>query len=942
MLCISCSSSIPENARFCPSCGLEVSSSNTPTLSLTPPNPTPPNAPIQPTPPAPRDRAQITPPTPATPTPPPGSDFGYEARYVPGTTLADRYRIVAPLGKGGMGEVYRAEDLKLGQTVALKFLPASLARNPDALSRFAREVRLARQISHPNICRVFDLGEIPASALPLQSAATSAAHPFLTMEFVDGEDLASLLRRIGRIAPDKALDIARQLCAGLAAAHEHGIVHRDLKPANIMLDGRGRVRITDFGLSAAQQPAAPQQSANHPSATPLDDPRGGTPAYMSPEQFAGGPITTKSDLYALGLVLYEIFTGRRPFNAATFQELADTREKSSPTPPSHYVKDLDPLIERVILRCLEKDPANRPASALQVAAALPGGDPLAAAIAAGETPSPEMVAASGTQGALALAPALAIVSAILVLLAVTLLITTRAQLQNFVPGDKPPEVLKQYIRDALRDAGYDTKIADSGYWFGASDAYFDYARQIPAPERYREIFNYFPSPVSLTLRQSPQELAAPPTYPLGDNFPALTVPGESIATVDTEGHLTSFHIVPLDAPPPTAQSNSTELPTNFDWTPIFSDAGLDLHHAKPVPATWYPSIASDLQFAWDVPHAGKNIRVEAATFRGRPVYFKVVPVWDLEKPGGTSTEGTLPQSAERVEAINLGIMVLSVAVCIFLTRRNLRLKRGDLRGAWRAGLCVFVLMAYSQLVASHWIMNSFWQWDLFFTSLGIGAAYGIVFMLLYLSAEPFLRSTWPEVLVSWTRLVGGQYRDPMIGRDVLMGTLIGLGIAAASELMSALPNWFPIQRVTPAFDFDCLGGNLMFLGQIARQWTSPFINTMGILVFVLIAWKIVRLKWIALTLTFITYTVIMLNPENPLGLLPLSIVIAALGMLAVIRYGAVAIFVALGMREVFSLSAITLDLHRWYAYQTPILILIVLAITAYGFLLSIRPRLHTR
>jgi serine/threonine-protein kinase len=553
-----------------------------------------------------------------------------------------------------------------------------------------------------------------------------------------------------------------------------------------------------------------------------------------------------------------------------------------------------------------------------------------------------MVAASGTQGALALSPALAIVSAILVLLAVTLLITTRAQLQNFVPGEKSPDVLKQYIRDALHDAGYDTKIADSAYWFGASDNYFDYSRQIPSPRRYNEIPNYFPSPVYLTLRQSSSQLAAPPTYPLGDNFPAFTVPGESIATVDTEGHLTSFHVVPLDAPPPATQSNSTELPNNFDWTPIFADAGLDLRRAKPVPANWYPRIPSDVLFAWDVPHAGKNVRVEAATFRGRPVYFKVVPVWDIEKPAGTSTEGVLPESAGRVEAVNLGIMLISVFVCIFLTRRNLRLKRGDLRGAWRAGLCVFVLMTFNQLVASHWIMDSFWQWDLFFTSLGIGAAYGIVFMLLYLSAEPFLRRTWPEPLVSWTRLVNGQYRDPMIGRDVLMGTVIGLAIAAVSELMYALPHWFSVQGITPPFNFDVLGGNLMFLGQITRQWTSPFINTMGILVFVLIAWKIVRLKWIALTLTFITYTVIMLAPENPLGLLPFSIAIAALGMFAVIRYGALAIFVALGMREIFSLSAITLDLHRWYAYQTPILILVVLAITAYGFLLSIRPHLHSQ
>ena len=156
------------------------------------------------------------------------------------------------------------------------------------LERFRNEVRIARRVSHPNVCRVYDVGEVEGQT-------------FFTMEYVDGEDLASLLRRIGRLPPDKALDIARQLCAGLAAAHAKGVLHRDLKPANIMLDGRGQVVITDFGLAGV-----------------ADDIRGpevrsGTPAYMAPEQLAGKEVTTRSDIYALGLVLYEVFTGKRAF-----------------------------------------------------------------------------------------------------------------------------------------------------------------------------------------------------------------------------------------------------------------------------------------------------------------------------------------------------------------------------------------------------------------------------------------------------------------------------------------------------------------------------------------------------------------------------------------------------------------------------------------------------
>src|SRR5207249_3796086 len=166
-----------------------------------------------------------------------------EARFLPGAMLSERYRIVGLLGRGGMGEVYRADDLKLGQTVALKFLPKAVSGDESLLARFHAEVRLARQVSHPYVCRIHDIGEVEG-------------RHFISMEYVDGEDLESLLKRIGRLPVDKAIDIGRQLCAGLHAAHEKGVLHRDLKPANVMLDGRGRVRITDFGLAVAAEEAA--------------------------------------------------------------------------------------------------------------------------------------------------------------------------------------------------------------------------------------------------------------------------------------------------------------------------------------------------------------------------------------------------------------------------------------------------------------------------------------------------------------------------------------------------------------------------------------------------------------------------------------------------------------------------------------------------------------
>ena len=201
----------------------------------------------------------------------------HHGRFLPGTKIADRYRIVSLVGKGGMGEVYRADDLKLGHTVALKFLPNKLAEVPQQLEYFLSEVRLTRQISHPNVCRVYDIGEVDGQH-------------FLSMEYIDGEDLRVLLRRIGKLPAGKSVEIAHQLCAGLAAAHDKGVLHRDLKPANIMLDGRGKVRITDFGLAKVAGENTEGEIA-------------GTPAYMAPEQLIGGQVTIQSDLFALGLIL---------------------------------------------------------------------------------------------------------------------------------------------------------------------------------------------------------------------------------------------------------------------------------------------------------------------------------------------------------------------------------------------------------------------------------------------------------------------------------------------------------------------------------------------------------------------------------------------------------------------------------------------------------------
>jgi len=255
-----------------------------------------------------------------------------------GDVFGDRYRMIARVGRGGMGDVWRADDLILETPVALKLMHA--ASRPDR-SRILQEVRLARQITHPAVCRVFDVGEAGETI-------------FFSMELVQGEDLAVLLKRTGRLSSERVLDIARQLCAGLAAAHAEGVLHRDLKPANVLIDEDGRVRITDFGIAVPTSDVGPHAMI-------------GTLGYMAPEQLApDGVVSERTDIYALGVILYELVTG---------QPHHRVRSKDPSSPLSLLVPDINPRLERAIVKAIARDPEDRPATALEMAAALPGIDP---------------------------------------------------------------------------------------------------------------------------------------------------------------------------------------------------------------------------------------------------------------------------------------------------------------------------------------------------------------------------------------------------------------------------------------------------------------------------------------------------------------------------------------------------------------------------------------
>ncbi|HEX7957800.1 MAG TPA: serine/threonine-protein kinase [Pyrinomonadaceae bacterium] len=873
--CPACSNAVAENILVCPSCGAALSGTQ-PTVRQPPPREHH----------APRKSSHSI-----------SASSRGEGHFIAGTVLDERYRILGLLGRGGMGEVYKAEDLKLNQTVALKFLPENFARDEDALERFYGEVRTARQVSHPNVCRVFDVGEV------------EGAH-FLSMEFIDGDDLSSLLRRIGRLPPDKAVEIARQLCAGLHAIHQVGVLHRDLKPANAIIDGRGKARITDFGIAGLE--------------SELKDGAGlaGTPAYMSPEQITGKELTAKSDIYSLGLVLYEIFTGRQAFEGDTLHELIRKHRTAAPSTPSEFVKDIDPLVEQVILRCLEKDPEKRPASALQVALSLPGGDPLQAALAMGETPSPEMVAAAGEKTGLRPSVALACMAAVLACLVGLAYVSRRVSLIERIPFENSPEILASKGREAMAQLGYPERPFDSAYGLDYGDDYLRYVEQGSAPDGRRQLDGGRGGAVYLWYRESPNHLEPLQrtsryyAWTVDISDPPPTLPGMRGVKLDTLGRLREFY-----ARPPQFDEAKSGAASAPDWGRLFTLAGLDPSRFTPAEAVWNPESAFDARAAWtgtaaespDIP-----LRVEAAAYRGQVVFFKLVGPWTKPFQAGPGSS---------VLDFILRFVLLFLAPLI-LAWRNYRRGKGDLQGALRlAGFGFAGRMLFWLLTASHVSTGS--EMGLFVDGLSTALSLAVGVLVLYLALEPYVRRRWPTSLITWSRVLAGKFTDPLVGRDFLVGILLGL-------CFTLIPKLYFLNASQPAADvgLDVLLGARFAVGDFLHSMGGATFDPLGFTFLLTLLRALVRRNWLV-------GAVVLLLAVLPgiLGGSPAAVVVGltfgGLLFLAFTRFGLLTLSTSTLIFFWLNSLPFTTNLSAWYAGTSLFVMLIVTALAGCAFYTSL-------
>ncbi|MBK5256864.1 MAG: protein kinase, partial [Vicinamibacteria bacterium] len=649
----------------------------------------------------------------------------------------------------------------------------------------------------------------------------------------------------------------------------------------------------------------------------------GTPHYMAPEQLTGEGASLRSDVYALGLVLHEMLTGKRVFEAKSLNELRALHAETKPPSLSTSARDVDPGLERVVLRCLARDPNDRPASARIVLASLPGGDPLQAALLAGETPSPEMVAAASKVGDLRPAVAWACLISGLLGLVLVAGLCQRAMLYHVAPLTKPPEALVERAKEVLSRLGYREAPADEAYGFEVDREVVDYARrEYVSPDWWRSLGRIWPGPYRFYYRQSQALLwsqswilTLPNLSPaeLGRvtrTDPPLITPGMKEIVLDAQGRLVSLVAVPPRfevAAGPWAEP---------DWRALITESGFDPQRLRPVASSWAAPVDSDRKAAWDGASPEEpevQLHFEAASYRGRPVYFEVKGPW-------VQASSTLARSHSLVwlAAVVFGAFLVAVSVgAAVLVRRNLRLGRGDRRGAFRLAQFGFVTLTLAHLFRADHTSEALPEFHLILQIVGQALSTGMGVWLTYMALEPAVRRRWPDALISWSRLLAGRYKDPIVGRDVLVGVLAGLAIALQFPIVRLVPaalGWTPLspQLLSTTLSAPWHMAFFFFLSPVVALTQSLLI-----LFFLYLLLGLFKRAWAALLVFSLFFLAMgafgMAQNEDRLVVTVATGMTLVILMWVLVRFGLFSSTVLLFTFYVLVRTPMTLDWSAWYA-----------------------------
>ncbi|HUN80367.1 MAG TPA: serine/threonine-protein kinase, partial [Phycisphaerae bacterium] len=725
--------------------------------------------------------------------------------FPPGHLIAGRYRIAARLGEGGIGRVFSAEDTRLGTMVALKFLPRYHTYDPILRRRVEEEVKVARGISHPNICRIHDIGE--ADGLT-----------FISMEYVQGEDLRSLLLKVGRLTGERAIEIARQICIGLAAAHQRGVIHRDLKPANVMIDEEGRTVITDFGLALLKQDIDPSEIL------------AGTPRYMAPEQLGAGLVSEKSDIYSLGLVLYEMFTGKPALDGDGVLDYLRLHRSVEPTPPSEVVPDISRDVEAVILACLRKDPADRPASALHVAAALPGGDLIGAALASGGLPTGEMVADAAAKRRLAPRAmyGAAALFGLLLCVVIAIGVGTHPVARKAV---KSPEVLLEKARQVVSAAGFHAAPTDYSGRFGSVREWASLP-QLRREDGEGVKLGVSPDVELLFLYRAwfgagnDEPVMALPLLTMEGGPEASSEPTSLLVILDGAGRLLFLE---SNARSPANEKGSV------DWKTIFRLAGLqsDESREKALSSDMSANRRNREHFVTgrtDSNEPALNVSVDARD--SGLEYFAV-----FEPAKGEAVAG--PSQAQRravVNGIRNSVFLVLFAVAMPVAWLNSK-RGGDKVGAARLGAFVFAVRLIGSLLAIRSVGEFPAEIDSLLTNVIGALSEGVIVAILYLALETHVRRIRPRTLGSWNRVLTARVDDPYLGRDILAGCIVGLlwaGLLFLDRRIPILCGWATRDHLRIASSLDAVLGPRFGLSALCRLMIDAIYQSL-ILVMLLVS-----------------------------------------------------------------------------------------------------------